>query len=81
MTEARQEGGSLTGLTDLEAREFHALFMKGFFIFTTIAVVAHFLVWAWRPWLPGIDGYTAIEQFGSATFVAQAMTVLNVMGA
>jgi light-harvesting complex 1 beta chain len=28
-----------------------------FIIFTVIAIIAHFLVWQWRPWLPGPDGY------------------------
>jgi light-harvesting complex 1 beta chain len=27
------------------------LFMSGFIGFTAIAVVAHILVWIWRPWL------------------------------
>jgi light-harvesting complex 1 beta chain len=43
--------GSLTGLTDAEAKEFHAAFVQGFITFTAIAIVAHILVWIWRPWL------------------------------
>jgi light-harvesting complex 1 beta chain len=43
--------GSLTGLTDQEAREFHAAYVQGFLGFTAVAVVAHLLVWLWRPWL------------------------------
>jgi len=38
------------GLTAEEAKEFHKAFMQGFVVFTGIAVVAHFLVWSWRPW-------------------------------
>jgi light-harvesting complex 1 beta chain len=38
------------GLTVEEAKEFHKLFVQGFLIFTGIALVAHFLVWQWRPW-------------------------------
>jgi light-harvesting complex 1 beta chain len=34
--------------------------MTSFIIFTVIAVVAHFLAWQWRPWLPGANGYAAI---------------------
>ena len=30
-------------------------------VFTAIAVVAHILVWMWRPWLPGPKGYAALE--------------------
>ncbi len=49
--------GSLSGLTEAEAKEFHGIFVKSFIIFTVIAIIAHFLVWQWRPWLPGVDGY------------------------
>ena len=51
---------STSGLTDSEAREFHSIFVTSFLIFTAIAVVAHILVWMWRPWLPGKDGYAMI---------------------
>ncbi len=43
--------GVRTYLTAEEAKDFHKLFMMSFFVFTLIAVVAHFLVWEWRPWL------------------------------
>jgi hypothetical protein len=43
---------SVTGLTEGEAKEFHAIFTTSFIIFTAIALVAHILVWLWRPWLP-----------------------------
>ena len=52
--------GSLSGLTEQEAKEFHGIFMTSFIIFTVIAVVAHFLAWQWRPWLPGANGYASI---------------------
>jgi light-harvesting complex 1 beta chain len=51
--------GSLSGLTEEEAKEFHRLFMTSFIVFTLIAIVAHFLAWQWRPWLPGPNGYVA----------------------
>ena len=57
MIEASRREGSMTGLTDNEAKEFHTIFMTSFIIFTLIAIVAHFLVWQWRPWLPGPGGY------------------------
>lgn len=47
-----------------EAKEFHKLFMTSFIIFTIVAIIAHFLVWNWRPWLPGPDGYAALETGG-----------------
>lgn len=43
--------GTSSGLTEDEAKAFHSIFMTSFLIFTGIAVVAHFLVWTWRPWL------------------------------
>ncbi|GJD45303.1 light-harvesting protein [Methylobacterium sp. E-041] len=52
---------SLSGLTEPEAKEFHAIFLTSFIIFTAIAVVAHILVWMWRPWLPGPKGYAMLE--------------------
>jgi light-harvesting complex 1 beta chain len=48
MTDERK---SLSGLTDQEAKEFHSIFVSSFLVFTAIAVVAHILVWMWRPWL------------------------------
>ena len=42
---------SLSGLTESEAKEFHKVFMGSFATFTAIAIVAHILVWMWRPWL------------------------------
>ncbi|MFK7964577.1 MAG: light-harvesting antenna LH1, beta subunit [Burkholderiaceae bacterium] len=42
---------SLSGLSSSEAREFHGVFITGFLGFTAVAVVAHILVWVWRPWL------------------------------
>ena len=60
MADMRQ--GSLSGLTEQEAKEFHGIFMTSFIIFTLIAVVAHFLAWQWRPWLPGAAGYASIVQ-------------------
>jgi light-harvesting complex 1 beta chain len=43
--------GSLTGLTDDEAKEFHKLWTSSAVFYVGVAVVAHILVWAWRPWL------------------------------
>jgi len=74
MDEHTQAGGSLTGLTDQEAQEFHALFMKGFFIFTVIAIIAHILVWAWRPWLP----YALLD--ASDALVAQVTPLMTIIG-
>jgi light-harvesting complex 1 beta chain len=67
---ADRERESLTGLTDQEAREFHSFFMQGFIGFTIIAIIAHFLVWMWRPWFPGVKGYAFLE---NATSVVQTL--------
>lgn len=58
---ANEEGFSTSGLTDKQAQEFHKFFITGFIVFTLIAVVAHILVWMWRPWVPGKAGYTMID--------------------
>jgi light-harvesting complex 1 beta chain len=52
---------SLSGLTEAEAQEFHGLFVKSFIAFTIIAIIAHFLVWSWRPWIPGPKGYAMLD--------------------
>ncbi len=43
--------GSLSGLSEQEAKEFHGMFVTSFIAFTVIAIVAHVLVWNWRSWL------------------------------
>jgi light-harvesting complex 1 beta chain len=41
---------SFTGLTDEQAQELHSVYMSGLVLFTTVAIVAHFAVFFWRPW-------------------------------
>jgi Antenna complex alpha/beta subunit len=41
---------SLSGLSEGEAQEFHRFYLQGMWMFTAIAVVAHVLVFIWRPW-------------------------------
>ena len=53
--------GSLSGLSEAEAREFHSVFMSSFLVFVVVAVVAHILAWMWRPWLPGPGGYASLD--------------------
>ncbi len=53
--------GSLSGLSEAEAREFHGIFVTSFIAFTVIAIIAHFLVWQWRPWLPAATGYSTMQ--------------------
>jgi light-harvesting complex 1 beta chain len=61
--------GSLTGLTEGEAKEFHGIFVNSFVIFTVVAIVAHILVWIGRPWLPGPRGYAQSLLDGAAQLV------------
>jgi len=68
---SNDESRSLSGLTEKEAQEFHRLFMMSFLIFTVIAIIAHFLVWQWRPWLPGPEGYAALTD--SVKYVAASL--------
>lgn len=56
---------SLSGLTESEAKEFHGIFVMSFIVFTVIAIIAHFLAWQWRPWLPGPEGYTSVIEGAS----------------
>ncbi len=58
---AADRSGSLSGLTEQEAKEFHGIFMASFIGFVVVAIIAHFLVWQWRPWLPGPKGYAALD--------------------
>jgi len=53
MADTDRRVGSLSGLTDDEAREFHGIFMTGFIVFLVIAVIAHVLAWQWCPWTTG----------------------------
>jgi light-harvesting complex 1 beta chain len=60
--------GPGTYLTDAEAKEVHKLFVASTAFFVLVAVVAHVLVWEWRPWLGASKplGVAAIEQVQQA---------------
>lgn len=53
--------GSVSGLSEAEAKEFHGVFQTSFVVFVVVAVVAHIMAWMWRPWLPGENGYAALN--------------------
>jgi light-harvesting complex 1 beta chain len=61
-----ERSGSLSGLTEAEAKEFHGVFMTSFIVFTVIAIVAHILVWQWRPWFPSVKGYALADSINVA---------------
>jgi len=52
---------SFTGLTEDQAQELHEVYLKGFYLFAGVALVAHLLTFVWRPWFAGPDGYAALE--------------------
>ena len=68
-----KERSSLSGLTEAEALEFHSLFIKSFLLFTVIAIIAHVLVWNWRPWLPGPKGYALLDGVTSVGHAALSL--------
>jgi light-harvesting complex 1 beta chain len=74
MAETRET--SISGLTEAEAKEFHGIFMTSFIVFVVIAIIAHFLAWQWRPWLPGVHGYTTSLLDGAHGVVTQALSFL-----
>ena len=76
MVEREARSGSLSGLTEAEAKEFHGIFMTSFIIFLVIAIVAHILAWQWRPWLPGAKGYSSLVD----GFNVAVSTVLPFLG-
>lgn len=61
MSDRDERSGTFSGLTEAEAKEFHSIFMSSFVIFTLVAIAAHVLVWFWRPWLPGVNGYSELQ--------------------
>ncbi len=69
--------GSLSGLTETEAKEFHKIFMASFIAFTLIAIVAHFLVWSWRPWIPGPNGYSMLIQNHAHTLLGLTTSMFS----
>lgn len=65
---------TFTGLSEDEAKEFHGLYLQGMMVFTGVAVLAHLLVWIWRPWIPGADGYALLE--GGKSAVSSIVSLL-----
>lgn len=57
MAEVPGRDVSISGMTEPEAREFHSIFIVSFIAFTAVAILAHILVWLWRPWIPPVGGY------------------------
>jgi light-harvesting complex 1 beta chain len=45
-----EEKSVFSSVSDSDAKEINKWFVMGFMGFTAVAVIAHFLVWNWRPW-------------------------------
>ncbi len=60
------DNGYFGGISDEEAQEFMSYYLLGTIVFVVVAIIAHFLVWQWRPWIPGPEGYTSLIDSGSA---------------
>jgi light-harvesting complex 1 beta chain len=67
--------GPGTYLTDAEAKEVHKLFIASTAFFVFVAVIAHFLVWAWRPWLGPSQGFAQVESVQQADAARAAPTL------
>jgi light-harvesting complex 1 beta chain len=67
---------TISGLTEGEAKEFHRIFMSSFIGFTIVAIIAHILVWQWRPWLPGVHGYATSWLDGATPLAHHLITYL-----
>ena len=75
MSDVTRRPIAASGLTESEAKEFHSIFLTSFIGFVVVAIVAHFLVWMWRPWLPGPNGYQT-SMLDGAHHVMHAATSL-----
>jgi light-harvesting complex 1 beta chain len=47
---ADKDTESLTGLTEEQAQEFNAWMIRGTAVYIAFALVAHTLMWLWKPW-------------------------------
>ncbi len=71
------DNNSWSGISDQEAQEFHSFYLQGMFLFVAIAVVAHVLVWLWRPWIPPATGYKAALLDGATTVFSAVQTLIT----
>ncbi|HJL43058.1 MAG TPA: light-harvesting antenna LH1, beta subunit [Myxococcales bacterium LLY-WYZ-16_1] len=65
---------SQSGLSEAEAKEVHGYFVQWFAIYLLFAIVAHLLVFFWRPWIQPGEPTSMID--GASTVVQTAMTML-----
>ncbi len=65
---------SMSGLTPDEAKEFHEFYLKGMMLFVAVAIVAHILVWIWRPWFHPEQTAMASDLLQNATTTLTMLT-------
>ena len=68
-TTTADTASGMTGLSEREAQEFHKIFVLSFVVFTAVAIFAHLLVWLWRPWIPGPEGYASLQNAVTSPFM------------
>ncbi|MEM0905968.1 MAG: light-harvesting antenna LH1, beta subunit [Pseudomonadota bacterium] len=68
---------SLSGLTEHEAKAFHGVFITGFLGFTFIAIVAHILMWMWKPWFLALPDQTSSLSEGLTTVATLASPLIG----
>jgi light-harvesting complex 1 beta chain len=56
--------GSATGLTEAEAKDVNGWFIKGTVVYIGFAIVAHILMWVWRPWIATGAGHSSLMEIG-----------------
>jgi light-harvesting complex 1 beta chain len=66
---SNEKTASSTGLTDAEAQEVHGWMVRGFTVYVVFAIVAHVLMWMWRPWF-GPAETSMIEHVSNTTDIA-----------
>lgn len=65
---------SQSGLSEAEAKEIHGYFIQWFIVYLAFAILAHILVFAWRPWIQP-DPQSMID--GATNAAQAAMTMLG----
>jgi light-harvesting complex 1 beta chain len=48
---SNEKTASPTGLADTEAQEVHGWMVRSFIAYILFAIVAHSLMWMWKPWI------------------------------
>jgi light-harvesting complex 1 beta chain len=66
-----------SSLTDEEAKALHSNVFSVAVVFVAIAVVAHILMWMWRPWIPGTAGYKSSVSDAAGSIMTTLSTLIG----